>query len=618
MHRLTPTLLDAALEYAARGWYVFPVQPGGKAPLGGAGYKDATLDTNKIRQWWARAPDANIGVALDRSGLVAFDADTYKPNCDWGAFIMGRDLPETLVQKSASGGTHYIFKAPPDARFPGTLCPGVDIKHHGYILVEPSTFMGRPYRFETDDDPAPLPSWAPINHQSTLSGHPALDAIDMGPDTINLTSLQADMASGTNWREHIKSVVPSHVARGATDGEICALAPELTAPGYTLEDTLRHIIEMIAWARAREAESGGKYPVDPGKQAPGAWGEEAQISGGVIIPAPQIVTSAQFMADMAPPVYIIDDVLASRRCQAMTGFPGHGKTTLALHMAICVATGQPFGDKETEKGAVLILAGENPENVRWQYAAALAAANVDAADVDIHFLPEHFQLSQFKDALKAECEKIPNLRLIIIDSLQAYFEGENDNNNTEMVEMAKRFRTLTDIASGPSVLVICHPAGKKAEKSNIVPRGGGGFLAEMDGNFTVWAETDGTQKFHHSEKHRGAPFDPIPFVMEDRTFDHLTDHKGRTLTLKVCRMQLMSEQMSAREKSEYLDRLALEAIAADPKTTARMLADKLGVSLGKVQKIRQSLVEERMLRRRMKRYEITRDGEEFLATFVHG
>jgi hypothetical protein len=43
-------LLQAALEYAHRGWPVFPCDKG-KRPLTKHGFKDATTDENQIRAW---------------------------------------------------------------------------------------------------------------------------------------------------------------------------------------------------------------------------------------------------------------------------------------------------------------------------------------------------------------------------------------------------------------------------------------------------------------------------------------------------------------------------------------------------------------------------------------
>ena len=56
------TLLDAALRYAALGYPVFPCLPGEKAPITPHGFRDATTDIAQIEAWWAKHPDANIGL----------------------------------------------------------------------------------------------------------------------------------------------------------------------------------------------------------------------------------------------------------------------------------------------------------------------------------------------------------------------------------------------------------------------------------------------------------------------------------------------------------------------------------------------------------------------------
>lgn len=154
-------MLDAALDYAVRGWKVFPCNPDGKEPLGGNGHKDATDDQEQVRRWWTQTPRANIGLALAPSGLVAVDPDTYKPTCGWGEFCAenGIEEIETLTQRSASGGWHYIYAATEGVTYPGALATEVDVKHKGYILLHPSTFAGKPYVWHNDDDPAPAPEW---------------------------------------------------------------------------------------------------------------------------------------------------------------------------------------------------------------------------------------------------------------------------------------------------------------------------------------------------------------------------------------------------------------------------------------------------------------------------
>ena len=159
----------AALGYARRGWYVFPLGTGTKGMdaqgrsthLLSNGHNGASNDLETIRNWWTRWPDANIGLHLAASGLVALDPDLYKPDCGWDAFVADKVVPDTLIQRSARGGRHYIYRADPECRFAGTLCSGVEIKHRGYILLAPSNFEGRPYVIKNDIKPAPVPEWVP-------------------------------------------------------------------------------------------------------------------------------------------------------------------------------------------------------------------------------------------------------------------------------------------------------------------------------------------------------------------------------------------------------------------------------------------------------------------------
>jgi hypothetical protein len=72
-------LLDFALDYAHRGWPVFPCKPVNKAPLTAKGFTDATTDPDRIKAWWERQPEAMIGVPMgSRSGVLAIDPDGAK------------------------------------------------------------------------------------------------------------------------------------------------------------------------------------------------------------------------------------------------------------------------------------------------------------------------------------------------------------------------------------------------------------------------------------------------------------------------------------------------------------------------------------------------------------
>jgi hypothetical protein len=123
-----------AERYARLGWPVLPVMPGGKEPLNGQGINHATTDLNIIAAWFTSHPDANIGIRLDQAGMLAVDIDPGHG----GPLELVDELPATLTANSGGGGRHLLYRLPEGAQPPGKLREGVDLKHHGYIVVEPS------------------------------------------------------------------------------------------------------------------------------------------------------------------------------------------------------------------------------------------------------------------------------------------------------------------------------------------------------------------------------------------------------------------------------------------------------------------------------------------------
>ena len=122
------TILEAALQYAGRGWHVFaaPVDCSKKgiysqtyAPRGfeaNAERWGCTRDPERIEAMWREHPRANVGVACTESGVWDLETD-IKPDCDGEAnlqYAIGvcGPLPETLMARSPSGSLHRIFRSP--------------------------------------------------------------------------------------------------------------------------------------------------------------------------------------------------------------------------------------------------------------------------------------------------------------------------------------------------------------------------------------------------------------------------------------------------------------------------------------------------------------------------
>lgn len=162
-----PDMLRAAQWYARR-WPVFPLQAGGKTPLTAHGWQDATTDPVQIGRWWARWPDANIGLDCGGAGLLVLDFDTGKP--DFAGFdlfsSLCNDFP-TVTAQTGGGGFHLLYRQPEGEQLNngrGSLPAGVDVRGHGgYIVLAPSLHpSGSRYRWSIGHGPhvvtaAPLP-----------------------------------------------------------------------------------------------------------------------------------------------------------------------------------------------------------------------------------------------------------------------------------------------------------------------------------------------------------------------------------------------------------------------------------------------------------------------------
>lgn len=154
---------DSAIEYAERGFAVFPIKPKGKTPLTKHGVKDATTDKSMIDKWWTDHPDANVGIAcgMASGGLLVIDLDE-KPDGTSGIDSLkewersnGVTMPVTVSSITGGGGSHLLYKADTTEIKNGVgVLPGIDIRSDGgYIVAPPSVHeSGRSYQWEYDPD----------------------------------------------------------------------------------------------------------------------------------------------------------------------------------------------------------------------------------------------------------------------------------------------------------------------------------------------------------------------------------------------------------------------------------------------------------------------------------
>lgn len=156
-------LAAAALDYAARGWPVFPLVARDKRPATTNGLHDATTDPDRITAWWTRHPGANIGL---RTG-VAFDVcdldnDQALDELDAAAPPDAGTIEGPIV---ATGKGVHIYVGVTGAGNRAGFLPGIDWRGTGgYVVAPPSIHpSGATYEWGAGYGPdhpiAPCPTW---------------------------------------------------------------------------------------------------------------------------------------------------------------------------------------------------------------------------------------------------------------------------------------------------------------------------------------------------------------------------------------------------------------------------------------------------------------------------
>ena len=240
----------------------------------------------------------------------------------------------------------------------------------------------------------------------------------------------------------------------------------------------------------------------------------------------RVVDARWFTEDYVAPDWIIAGVLQRGRLYACTSLTAHGKTAVWLYNACMIASGLNIGPHRTQKSDVLILQGENPDDLKGRL---IAMQQNDAIDTFPYILPGHFPIGpEHILRIRSECqENALNLGLVILDTAASFFPFEEENSNVQNGEYAReRLRPLTQLPGNPAVVALCHPV-KGAAKDNLAPRGGGAFLNELDGNFTLWSEVLGqTTTLHWQDKIRGPDFTPINYRLTSTPLDGYLDNFG--------------------------------------------------------------------------------------------
>lgn len=156
-----PSMCDAAIEYAKKGFAVFPLKYRDKVPLTRNGCKDATTDAAQIKAWWQKYPNANIGLATGSVSQNVFvidldidedrGIDGYHSLEDWQR--EHGDFPETWTAITGRGGYHLYYRGNGKVKNRAGIIDGVDIRGNGGYVVAPPSIHKNGNRYEWEYSP---------------------------------------------------------------------------------------------------------------------------------------------------------------------------------------------------------------------------------------------------------------------------------------------------------------------------------------------------------------------------------------------------------------------------------------------------------------------------------
>lgn len=555
------SMVDHALEWAARGFPVFPLSVSGKRPVVEDWQELATCDPETIRRVWAKRP-YNVGV-LTR-GHIVVDIDDKKGktgSLDWELFGYPDD---TLTVGTPSGGRHLYYKSEGAASQPNlTASINVRAGDLGYVIAPGSVVDGKPYTILKD---VPV-----LEAPDTLAAHCSRRrTTERGEVKVELDTELAEQRA-RDWLEARSPAVEGEsgdlwtykTACGVIDFGISAeLCLDLMldwndkcSPPWELE---------LLEEKVNSAWRNRLNPV-------GSASLELEF-GGVVIPPPEMKprTRPKFLWLGDKSVDLSQQWLMYNRfprvgTAAIVGPSNSGKTFLALDLGACLGSGAPWlGESSDEKVGTIILTAEGIGGLPARMAGYDEPGPVVATTVKLIKDNPKEVTATLEEAAALIREKGVRVGLIILDTLTASGLLENENDNSEigralnyLEQMAMAFQCL--------VLVTHHPP-----KVGSGMRGGYALHAGFDVVAEIFQQ--GNQRFVECSKNRDGPCGAWgSFILSPHTIIEDFTGKGRDVTTQrviygtEARERTLSKEPSTERREAF--EAAFDDVRADLRIT---------------------------------------------------
>lgn len=552
--KMTP--LEMALTVAQK-YPVFAVRAD-KSPATQNGFKAASRDPEEIKRQFSLPGAALVGVPTGSvSGLFVIDCDPA--GADW-LDCERLVLPKTR-EHTTRRGVHLLFKMPtePFGCSTSKLAPGVDVRADGgFIVWWPAA--GLPFK---SGDLAAVPG----NYLAALRH-----------TTVEGTA--ADVMS------------PAHKAKTHVTAEGASALLDMVDPDCSYDDWraigmgLQHefgdegLALWLGWSA-----KGKKYPGDTELET--KWDSFGRYDGPPVtlryliklakgqsaeakaVAAPIEARSSPFrivraveLALQKPPGWIIRNLLPRADLGMLFAAGGSGKTFFALDVAMHIAGGVQWRNRQTEKGRVLYICAEGAGgfgtrvNAGMQGNPNLAAAMADPSTVfEVLTGAPNFLDDKTVDRLVEQAKLLGGFDFVVVDTVAQVTPGGNENTGEDMGRLIGNCRKF-NTAFGAFVWLLHHP-GKDATKG---ARGWSGVFGALDVELEITRAGD-DRIVKVTKQKDGVEGEQFGFRLETQTVEGVVDDGMPAVSCRVEPLADLPKNDKPRRKDGPVEALILKHAA---------------------------------------------------------
>jgi hypothetical protein len=305
---------------------------------------------------------------------------------------------------------------------------------------------------------------APQRDEARSTEQPSHTPLQIGSSNVSVEACLARVRAGDHWHDNLVRLTGHWIARGWSDAEILTAAEALTRPGYTVGQTRREVGAMIAGGRRKWGIENPTHAVD----------EEAA-------PAIDLLqwTADRYAGEARPITWLCRGTIPLGVPALIAAMGGLGKSYLALDLALQVAAGvagleQPrkiLGGRIAIEGTAVVITAEDsfdavhrrlnridPTARRLRHPKRMIVLPLPDAGGPRPLIATNGKMlarTQFFNDLKLQLVQLAELRLVVIDPLQAFVLADV---NADPAAAQFLWSAMAELASvtGATVLLTHH------------------------------------------------------------------------------------------------------------------------------------------------------------------